>query len=103
MNIYAIALLCLVSAVCSGWGIWSLTASGMVTPPTPLSEKTIACQEKGRQNAKYPDVYELLRTKNGCDMLKPYVEAYPTAPVPLAPEPSKPPVPPVEAVATQGK
>lgn len=100
MNKYAIVTLCLVSAVLSGFGIWSLTANGMVTPPTPLNEKTIACQEKGRQNAKYPDVYELLRIKGGCDMLKPYVEAYPNAPVPLAPEPSKQKV---EAIASQGK
>lgn len=102
MNKYTIALLCLVSAVCSGWGIWSLTASGMIQLPTTLlSEKIIACQEKGRQNAKYPDVYELVRTQGGClDALKPYVEAYPNAPVPLAPEPSKQKV---EAIASQGK
>lgn len=102
MNKYAIVALCLLSAVCSGFGIWSLTANGMIKLPTTLlSEKIIACQEKGRQNAKYPDVYELVRTQGGClDALKPYVEAYPNAPVPLAPEPSKQKV---EAIASQKK
>ncbi len=87
----------IVSASISGYGVYNLNAMGFMTPPTPLNAQTIECQAKGRQNAMYPDVYELLRTKGGCDMLSPYRDAYP----------SKPPVPlkleTVEASNTQGK
>jgi hypothetical protein len=77
-----------------GFAVWQGVAMGMVSPPTPLSEHTVKCQEKGRQNKMYPDVYELLRTKGGCDMLSPYNVAYPEAPVPLNA---------MEATNTQGK
>jgi hypothetical protein len=74
--------------------MWQGVAMGIVSPPTPLSDHTVKCQEKGRQNKMYPDVYELLRTKGGCDMLSPYNVAYPEAPVPLSA---------MEATNTQGK
>jgi hypothetical protein len=96
MRLTALVATAIVFSTLSGYGVYSLNAMGLMTPPTPLSVQAVECQAKGRQNAKYPDVYELLRTQGGCDMLAPYSKAYPTAPVPLKPETA-------EATPTQGK
>ena len=83
----------IVSASISGYGVYNLNAMGFMTPPTPLNAQTIECQAKGRQNAMYPDVYELLRTQGGCEMLSPYREAYlskPPVPLKLSTEASTP-------------
>jgi hypothetical protein len=85
MNTQLIILL-LVSALVGGAGLYGgyqAVALGLITPPTPLSIQTVKCQEQGRRNSNDMAVYELIRTKGGCDMLAPYAEAYPSAPVPL--------------------
>ena len=94
-----------------------------VSPPVPLSKevaefqaKVAKCKEGGEFLKSRPDLYNDNRLKN-CSVDKYTSQGVVTyyiipewdvafgkkAPVPLAPEPSKPPVPPVEAVATQGK
>jgi hypothetical protein len=83
MRLTALVVTAIVFSILSGYGMYSLNAMGLVTPPTPLSAEAKVCEAKGRQNAMYPDVYELLRTQGGCDMLDPYSKAYPMAPVPL--------------------
>lgn len=85
MNTQLLILL-FVSAIVGGAGLYGgyqAVAMGLITPPTPLSIQAVKCQEKGRRNSNDMAVYELIRTKGGCDMLAPYAEAYPTAPVPL--------------------
>ena len=97
MRLTALVATAIIFSTLSGYGVYNLNAMGFMTPPTPLNAQTIECQAKGRQNAMYPDVYELLRTKGGCDMLSPYREAYPNKPpVPLKLETA-------EASNTQGK
>jgi hypothetical protein len=81
MNIQLIILLLVGGA--GLYGGYQAVALGLITPPTPLSIQTVKCQEQGRRNSSDMAVYELVRTKGGCDMLAPYSEAYPSAPVSL--------------------
>lgn len=98
-------ILMIVSALVGGAGLYGgyqAVALGFITPPTPLSQATVKCQEQGRRNSSDMAVYELIRTKGGCDMLAPYAEAYPTASIPLKITPVTSDIQ-QEETATQGK
>lgn len=108
MRLTALIATAIFFSTLSGYGVYSLNAMGLMTPPTPATAEAIECERFGRANKNFPAQYDRVALQEpygkdgkftgGCKgYIKSYRDAYPDMPpVPLKLETA-------EATNTQGK
>jgi hypothetical protein len=108
MRLTALVATAIIFSALSGYGVYSLNAMGIITPPTPATAEAIECERFGRANKNFPAQYDRVASQapynekgeltGGCKgFIKMHREAYPDMPpVPLKLETA-------EASNTQGK